>query len=113
MHQAAERALREAMASGHPVALHDAIAEVRCHQLATPFLQQAVDRLATAQQRASEALMDAFVHCLAASLERDARGASEAEALEALDTAAEWAFEVGAEVPSEVRDHLRSGGLRW
>ena len=107
MQQAAERALREAMASGHPVALHDAIANVRYHQLATPLLQQAADHLAVAQQRALEALSEARARC-----SRAAQGREALAALDALDAAAEWAWDVGAEVPPAVRDQLRSAGRR-
>ena len=116
-----ERQLQEALVSGYPLALHDAVEDARRHQLDTPLLQQAADRLAVAQQRAVVALTEAHVRCQMAPsmLDPEALAALDAAANWAFDTGATvetsagWAFDVEATVDKSIRDRLRAAGYRW
>ena len=114
---AAEVALAEAMVATHPyvaVELGDAVMIARQHQLDTPLLRQAEVRFAAVQQEAVAALTAARARCsFPAGPSRVGELTSlEREALAALQTATEWAWDVHLEVDASIRELLRSEGFR-
>jgi hypothetical protein len=115
---ALEGQLAAALASRNPVALGDAVSDARQHQLDTPLLHQAEERLSVVQHQALVALAEARNRCSfpegpGSAGEPLAPTEQERGALAALDAAAAWAFDVGVTVDTTIREPLLAAGYRW